>query len=95
MKRYAIRITKRYKKGHAVLMRSGFDIKKLEIAIDLLASGANLPSRYYDHELKGKLKGTRECHIAPDCLLRYAKDDEYLILFLIDAGTHRRVLSIE
>ncbi|OGJ63896.1 hypothetical protein A3C37_03170 [Candidatus Peribacteria bacterium RIFCSPHIGHO2_02_FULL_53_20] len=95
MKRYNIRATKRYKKDFKLLQKAGFDADKLEYAIDLLAIGARLPYKYRDHELKGRLKNTRECHIAPDWLLRYAKDEDCLLLMLLGTGDHRRVLGME
>lgn len=50
---------------------------------------------HHDHALKGKLHGTRECHIAPDWLLRYAIDEDSLILLLISTGDHRHTLGME
>ena len=41
-----------------------------------------------DHDLSGNYKGTRECHIEPDWLLVYKKDNNNLILFLIETGSH-------
>lgn len=87
--------TKQYKKDYRRLRKSGFDVKKIEHVIDLLSTGEHLPDRYRDHELKGELKGTRECHIGPDWLLHYQKHEDRLILFLISTGDHRHVLGIE
>ena len=42
----------------------------------------------YEVELKGKYKGFRECHIQPDWLLMYLKEDDILVLTLVDTGTH-------
>jgi mRNA interferase YafQ len=77
------------------LERSGFDLAKLETVIDILSTGKRLGEYYHDHELKGKLSGTRECHIGPDWLLRYAKDEDCLVLLLIQTGDHRKVFGIE
>ncbi len=95
MKQYDIVPTKHYKKDYKRLLKSGFDIGKLENTIRLLGAGEMLPDRYRDHVLKGSLQGTRECHIGPDWLLRYAKNEDTLILLLISTGDHRRVLGIE
>lgn len=76
-------------------MKAGFSLSKLEAAITILAQGEKLPDKYKDHELKGALKGIRECHIAPDWLLLYSKEDSNLILLLIRTGSHRDVLGIE
>ena len=52
----------------------------------LLLSNKPLPPKYKDHDLIGNYKGFRECHIKPDLLLIYQKDDEYLSLARL--GSH-------
>ena len=61
----------------------------------MLASDKKLPDTYKDHELRGNFAGKRECHIGPDWLLMYEKDEGRLILLLIRTGRHRQVLGIE
>ena len=95
MRRFAIVPTKAYKKDLKRLVKSGFDLSKLEHVIDLLARGETLPHRYHDHALRGALRNIHECHIAPDWLLSYTKDNDRLILLLIRTGSHRDVLGIE
>lgn len=95
MRRYGITATKQYKKDYKLLRKSGRDLSKLERIIDTLASGKMLFDAQRDHALGGKLHGTRECHIGPDWLLRYAKDEDRLVLLLMQTGDHRRVLGIE
>jgi len=64
----------------AKLMRTrGLDLAKLGQVIELLRSGASLPSRCRDHALSGRYAGMRECHIAPDWLLQYRVDADMLI----------------
>lgn len=93
--RYAIVPTKRYRKDYRRLTKAGLQLTKLEQVIELLAAGQPLSDRRHDHALKGELSGTRECHIGPDWLLRYAKNDAHLVLLLISTGNHRDVLGIE
>jgi len=95
MKQYDVVATKRYRKDYNRLQKAGLDVKKLDAIIDRLVAGEILPPNYRDHALRGAMQGSRECHIAPDWLLRYAKDDDALILLLISTGDHRRVLHIE
>ncbi len=92
---YRIKLSKAYKKGIRRLKKSQKDFSRLEAVINQLARGEVLSAEWQDHALKGKLKDTRECHIGPDWLLRYAKDEKYLILFLINTGDHRQVLGVE
>ncbi|ASV33877.1 type II toxin-antitoxin system mRNA interferase toxin, RelE/StbE family [Candidatus Hamiltonella defensa] len=52
-----------------------------------LAQDQQLASRYFDHPLKGKLEGFRDCHIKPDLVLIYEKPDDDT-LNLIRLGSH-------
>ena len=65
-------------------------MSKLDNTIELLASGEPMPPHYLDHQLRGKLKNVRECHVEGlgDWLLIYKKDKGRLILLLTDTGTH-------
>ena len=95
MKEYTRITTKRFRKDIKVLTKAGNDLSTLQDVIDILATGGVLSEKYRDHPLHGKLQGTRECHIGPDWLLRYAKDKDALILLLISTGDHRHVLGME
>lgn len=65
----------------------------LEKVIPSLQNNIPLEEKYRDHELRGKYKGFRECHIAPDWLLIYMKED-VLVLTLIDTGTHSDLFNM-
>jgi mRNA interferase YafQ len=67
----------------------GLDVALLTVAIEELAAGNTLARRYRDHQLKGKLRDYRECHIAPDWLLVYRLFDD--VLHLARTGTHEEV----
>ena len=95
MKLFGIIAAKQYRKDYKRLLKSGFDMEKLEDVIDRLASDEQLDPRHHDHALQGRMRQTRECHIGPDWLLRYAKNDKTLVLLLISTGDHRHVLGIE
>lgn len=54
-----------------------------------LAEDKELPANKHDHALTGNFKGYRECHIHPDWLLIYKKEDgDIRILKLSRTGTH-------
>ena len=95
MKRYAVVATKQYRKDYKILCKTGQDLRKLDHVIDTLAAGKELQVTHRDHALKGKLRGTRECHISPDWLLMYKKEADALLLILLRTGTHRDVLGVE
>ena len=56
--------------------------------MEKLLHGILLEEKHRDHELKGKYKGFRECHIQPDWLLIYLLENDVLTLTLVDTGTH-------
>ena len=93
--RYRIKLSNRYKRDYRKLQKSHADFSRLEEVIDLLLCDQHLPERYQDHELRGKFAGARECHISPDWLLMYSRDEKNLVLLLLRTGTHRDVLGIE
>ena len=90
MLRYSIVLTKTYRKAFKKIFRSGrhADIKRLEKAISILASGQSLPEKYKNHTLSGDLAEYEECHIKDDMLLVYMRHDRELVLVLVDVGSH-------
>ena len=68
--------------------KRGLNIKLLDDIVEKLLNGITLEEKYRDHELKGKYKGFRECHIQPDWLLIYLLENDVLTLTLVDTGTH-------
>lgn len=63
--------------------------KELFAAISLkLANNEILEPKYKDHDLKGKFIGFRECHLKPDLLLIYQKQEDKLVLYCLNIGSH-------
>lgn len=85
---YKIVTSKRYEKDVSLAKKRGLNIKDLVEVVDKLQKGEKLPPKNRDHQLHGDLEGTRECHIHPDWLLIYAKEDTLRLLSLIRTGTH-------
>ncbi len=79
-----------FKKDYKLAVKRGFDIKKLEEVIALLAAQKQLPEKYKDHPLNSSrnYKNVRELHIEPDWLLVYKTEQDRLTLVLIRTGTH-------
>jgi len=46
---------------------------------------------FRDHELKGKWKGMRECHLLPNWLLVYEQHEDEIILHRL--GTHAELFK--
>ena len=81
-------LSNRFKKDYKLAKKRGYDMKLLDEAVNIIASGNTLPERYKDHELIGDYSGCRECHITPDWLLIYEIIDDELVLYLTRTGTH-------
>lgn len=60
----------------------------LDNVIEKLQKGVVLEAKYRDHALQGIYKGSRECHIEPDLLLIYKKQDDILLLTCLRVGSH-------
>ena len=59
--------------------------------LSVLANDIPLPANYNDHKLIGKWEGCRECHIKPNLLLIYMKEDEKLRL--VRLGSHSELFG--
>lgn len=84
----AIFFTTQYKKDLKLALKRNLPEEKLNEVIKMLAQDIQLPEVNMDHSLKGNYKGCRECHIQPDWLLIYSKEDRINLLSLIRTGTH-------
>lgn len=86
--KYDIVITNKCKKDIQKASRQGKNIDLLFEIVDQLSEGKKLDAKYQDHQLNGKYKGKRECHIEPDFLLIYQINDKQVVLYLVRVGTH-------
>lgn len=91
---YQLVLTCKFKKGIKLAKRRGLEIALLDNVVEKLLHGIPLEERNKDHELKGRFKGFRECHIQPDWLLIYLLEDEILTLTLVDTGTHADLFNL-
>ena len=92
--KYRLILTGKFKKSLKLAKKRGLDISLMENVVDTLLQGIPLDEKYRDHELKGKYKGFRECHIQPDWLLIYLQEDDILTLTLVDTGTHADLINM-
>lgn len=56
-------------------------------AIAMFAAGEPLPPRFHEHALAGRWKDFRDCHVRPDLVLIYRKNDSRT-LELVRLGSH-------
>lgn len=87
-------LTGRFKKSLKLAKKRGLDLTLLDKVITMLQNDIPLEEKYRDHELKGKYQGFRECHIQPDWLLIYLKENDVLTLTLVDTGTHADLFNV-
>ena len=86
---YEFQTTSRFDKDlRNNVIKRGYDVSLLQKVIDLLLEGKPLPARNKDHALTGNWIGYRDCHVAPDWILIYRKDENNLILIATRTGTH-------
>ena len=91
---YELILTGKFKKSLKLARKRGLDLSLLENVVTMLQNNISLEEKYRDHELKGKYRGFRECHIQPDWLLIYLKEDGILTLTLVDTGTHADLFNM-
>ena len=92
--KYELVLTGKFKKGLKLAKKRGLNIKFLDDIVEKLINGIPLDEKNKDHELKGKYKGFRECHIQPDWLLIYLVENDVLVLTLVDTGTHSDLFNM-
>ena len=90
---YELIKTSRFKAGVKLARKRGLDISLLEDVIEKLLLDQPLEAKHHNHELSGNFKGVWECHIQPDWLLLYLKDNGVLVLTLVDSGTHSDIFK--
>ena len=66
------------------------ELAYIDVAYNLLCDN-KLVEKYKDHQLIGKMKDYRECHIKPDLLLIYMIEDN--TLKLVDIGSHSELFD--
>jgi mRNA interferase YafQ len=85
---YRLEFTNQYLKDLKLARKRNFDEDKLNKLIGLIISEEEIPVKFKNHILKGNFKGFYECHIAPDWLLIYSKQETIKLITLIRTGTH-------
>ena len=87
---YKIKYSKNFKKQLKKITKQGKNIDKLLIVVDKLSKKQKLEAKYKDHALIDikYYKNCRECHIEPDWLLIYKYNQNNLILFMVETGSH-------
>ncbi|PAF42502.1 type II toxin-antitoxin system YafQ family toxin [Helicobacter sp. 11S02596-1] len=85
--KYRIEFSSKFKKDYKKILKRG-DGGITDSIIEKLANGEVLEPKYRDHALIGNYEGFRECHILPNLLLIYKKDNDVLVLTCVRVGSH-------
>lgn len=95
MSKYSIKYSNIFKKELKKVLKQGKEIDKLLYVVDKLSNSERLDSKYRDHQLINdrRYKGCREYHIEPDWLLVYKYNNDELILFLVETGSHSELFN--
>ncbi|WP_233719758.1 type II toxin-antitoxin system YafQ family toxin [Jiella avicenniae] len=59
--------------------------------LTMLLAGEKLPVRNKDHPLSGNWSGYRDCHLKPDLVLIYKRDEDDLVL--VRLGSHAELFD--
>ncbi len=94
MTKYEVKFTSQFKRDLKKAQKQHKDLDKLFGIIEILADGYELDPSYRDHELAGKYKGVRECHVEPDWLLLYEVKHHVLVLMIYRVGSHAAVFNM-
>ncbi len=86
--KYQIKYSKEFKKGLKRLQNEPKTVELAKRLIERLANDEILEPKYKDHKLTGEYVGFRECHIKPNLLLLYKKQEQILLLTCIALGSH-------
>ena len=88
MSKFKVIATNQFKKDLKLAKKRGMDFDEFYHVVNQLANGEKPSSQLQNHLLHGDYKGYWECHINPDWLLIYSKDNEIRIISLSRTGTH-------
>ena len=72
--------TKQFKKDVKRQKKRGKDLGKLANLVELLIQSPDLPAEYRDHVLTGNWTGRKDCHLEPDWILIYRRNESELRL---------------
>lgn len=72
--------TSRFRRDYKRMVRQGRDVEQLKKIVEFLCRSRALPTKNKVHQLSGRWKRHRECHIEADWLLIYLDCSDEIIL---------------
>ncbi len=94
--KYGIVTSNKFNKQLKKIIKQGKDLNKLIVVVKMLANGEKLDLKYKDHLLNDTkyYKNCHECHIEPDWLLVYKYNNDKIILYLVETGSHSDLFNM-
>ncbi|WP_375580548.1 type II toxin-antitoxin system YafQ family toxin [Marivirga tractuosa] len=88
---YTLYYTSQFKKDLKKYKNEQSSIEKLKLVITQLEENGTIDKEYKPHKLTGNYKGFEECHIKPDLLLIWQKDESVKEISLARLGSHSQL----
>ena len=85
---YDVKTTGKFDHDIKLAKKRGLNENELFDVVKKLANGEKLLAKHRDHSLKGDFKGKRKCHVNPDWLLIYKREETIQLITLVRTGTH-------
>ena len=90
---YTIKYTRSFEKDFKRCKQKGYEMEALNEVMQLLEKDGTLPSKYKPPKLSGKFNHRWECHIKPDWLHVWDKNETELVMLLMRTGTHSDIFG--
>jgi len=85
---YNLSFGSKFKRDFKAIKKRGYPIDQIVDVFNLLEKKGKLPDKYFSHKLSGNYVNCWECHIRPDWLLIWERDETLKEIRLIRTGTH-------
>ncbi len=85
---YSILASKQFGKDYKKCIKKHLSIELLDNVVLSISENIPLAKKFKVHKLEGEYKNCWECHLQPDWLLIWKKDDEEKSIQLIRTGSH-------
>jgi mRNA interferase YafQ len=85
---YNISFGSKFKRDFKTVQKRGYPIHQIEEVFQILEKDGKLPEKYLSHKLSGSYINCWECHIRPDWLLVWERDEILKEIKLVRTGTH-------
>lgn len=85
---YSAGYTNQFKKDYKLCVKRGYPMKGFQKIVEDLLAGVPLAPKCKLHSLTGNWVDFEECHIKPDWLLIFKREEQVKTLVFTRTGTH-------